>query len=77
MITRLLYVFILLYYPKGFLPEMILYKIAITANTNKMCSRLPVGIPETIPKNPRIQTTIQITAMSQIRLLIIFRFMVI
>ena len=75
--ARLLYVCIHLYYPKGFLPEMILYKIAITANTNKMCSRLPVGIPDTIPKNPRIQTTIQITAMSQIRLLIIFCFMVI
>ena len=44
--------------------------MAITANTNKMCIKLPVGIPETIPKKPRAQITIQTTATSQIKLLI-------
>lgn len=59
---------------KGFRPEMMLYRIAIIAITNKIWIRLLVAIPATIPKKPNTQITIQITATNQSKLLMISRF---
>ena len=50
---------------------------AITAITNNTCIKLPVPIPETIPKNPRTHMMIQITATSQRILLIIYWFLMV
>tara|TARA_R110001583_G_scaffold141737_2_gene293976 strand:+ start:38099 stop:38401 length:303 start_codon:yes stop_codon:yes gene_type:complete len=53
-----------------FLPEIILYRITITAITNKICIKLPVARPGTIPSIPSNQITIHITATNHKRLLI-------
>lgn len=56
---------------KAPLPEMILYKMMITAMTSKTWIRLLVPIPGIISSNPRSQITIQTTATSHKIFLII------
>lgn len=58
-------------YFKGPRPDIMLYKITITAITSKIWIKFPVAIPGTTPKNPNSQITIHITATSQSKLLII------
>jgi hypothetical protein len=58
-------------YYSGFRPEIILYSTAIMAITKRIWIRLLVPIPATIPKKPKTQIMIQITAINQSILLII------
>ncbi|HLV69328.1 MAG TPA: hypothetical protein VKY34_01385 [Xanthomarina sp.] len=58
-------------YFKGPRPDIMLYKITITAMTNKIWIKLPVAMPGTMPKKPNSQITIHMTATSQSKLLII------
>src|SRR5690554_7213952 len=60
-----------LYYFKGPRPDIMLYKITITAMTIKVWIKLPVAMPGTMPKKPNSQITIHMTATSQSKLLII------
>lgn len=59
---------------KGLRPEIILYKMAMIAITNKIWIKLLVAIPATTPKNPNTQMMIQITATSQSKLLMMLWF---
>ena len=52
-------------YYKGFLPDIMLYNIEITATTISICNRFPVAIPPAKPNNPSTQTMMHITATNQ------------
>ena len=60
---------------RTFLPDIMLYKITITAITNKICTKLPVASPGTIPNIPNNHIIIQITATNHNRLLIMCVFL--
>src|SRR5690606_14187179 len=58
-------------YFKGPRPDIMLYKITITAITSKIWINFPVAMPGTMPTKPNSQITIHMTATSQSKLLII------
>ena len=57
---------------KGFLPEIILINITITAITINAWNNPPVDNPGITPSRPNTHPIIQITATSQSKLLIIY-----